>query len=57
MKQNLRALKSQMLLILFFFTILVLSAATWVALFLSKQVTVPIQALAEGTREVSSRQF
>jgi PAS domain S-box-containing protein len=46
-----------MLLILFFFTILVLSAATWVALFLAKQVTVPIQALAEGTREVSAGNF
>jgi two-component system, NtrC family, nitrogen regulation sensor histidine kinase NtrY len=57
LKQNLRALKNQMLLILFFFTMLVLSAATWVALFLSKQVTVPIQALAEGTREVSAGNF
>ena len=56
-KQSLRALKRQMLLILFFFTILVLSAATWVALFLAKQVTVPIQALAEGTREVSAGNF
>ena len=56
-KQNLRALKRQMLLILFFFTILVLSAATWVALYLSKQVTVPIQALAEGTREISAGNF
>jgi len=46
-----------MLLILFFFTLLVLSAAMWVALFLAKQVTVPIQALAEGTREVSSGNF
>ena len=56
-KQNLRALKRQMLLVLFFFTLLVLSAAMWVALFLAKQVTVPIQALAEGTREVSSGNF
>jgi two-component system, NtrC family, nitrogen regulation sensor histidine kinase NtrY len=56
-KQNLRAVKSQMLLILFFFTLLVLSAAMWVALFLAKQVTLPIQALAEGTREVSSGNF
>jgi two-component system, NtrC family, nitrogen regulation sensor histidine kinase NtrY len=56
-KQNLRAFKTQMLLILFFFTILVLSAVTWVALFLAKQVTVPIQALAEGTREVSAGNF
>ncbi len=57
LKQNLRALKKQMLLILFFFTVLVLSAAMWVALFLAKQVTVPIQALADGTREVSSGNF
>jgi two-component system nitrogen regulation sensor histidine kinase NtrY len=56
-KQNLRALKRQMLLILFFFTVLVLSAAMWVALFLAKQVTVPIQALAEGTREISAGNF
>jgi two-component system, NtrC family, nitrogen regulation sensor histidine kinase NtrY len=56
-KQSLRALKRQMLLILLFFTLLVLSAATWVALFLAKQVTVPIQALAEGTREISSGNF
>lgn len=56
-KQNLRAVKRQMLLILAFFTVLVFSAALWVALFLSKQVTVPIQALAEGTREVSAGNF
>lgn len=56
-KQNLRTLKRQMLLILFFFTLLVLFAAMWVALFLAKQVTVPIQALAEGTREVSAGNF
>src|SRR5262249_54760516 len=49
--------KLQMLLILLFFTVLVLSAVTWLALFLAKQVTVPIQALAEGTREVSSGNF
>lgn len=56
-KQDLRALKHQMLLILLFFTVLLLSAVVWVALFLAKQVTVPIQALAEGTREVSSGNF
>jgi len=44
-KQNLRALKRQMLLILAFFTILLLFSVTWLALFLAKQVTVPIQAL------------
>src|SRR5437660_2406665 len=56
-KQDLRALKRQMLLILLFFTVLLLSAVTWVALFLAKQVTIPIQALAEGTREISSGNF
>jgi len=56
-KQDLRALKRQMLLILLFFTVLLLSAVMWVALFLAKQVTIPIQALAEGTREVSSGNF
>ena len=34
-------------------TLLILFAATWFALFLSKQVTVPIQSLVEATREVS----
>jgi two-component system, NtrC family, nitrogen regulation sensor histidine kinase NtrY len=56
-KQDLRALKRQMLMILLLFTVLLLSAVMWVALFLAKQVTVPIQALAEGTREVSSGNF
>src|SRR6266851_1846988 len=56
-KQNLRALKTQMLLILAFFTILLLFSVMWLALFLAKQVTVPIQALAEGTREVSAGNF
>jgi PAS domain S-box-containing protein len=56
-KQNLRALKRQMLLILFCFTVIVFSAATWLAIFLAKQVTVPIQALADGTREVSAGNF
>lgn len=56
-KQNLRALKRQMLLILLFFTVLLLFSVTWIALFLAKQVTVPIQALAEGTREVSAGNF
>jgi two-component system nitrogen regulation sensor histidine kinase NtrY len=56
-KQNLRALKRQMLLILLLFTMLLLFAVMWLALFLAKQVTVPIQALAEGTHEVSVGNF
>src|SRR5205807_8381118 len=55
--RDLRALKRQMLLILLFFTVLLFTSVMWVALFLAKQVTVPIQALAEGTREVSSGNF
>jgi PAS domain S-box-containing protein len=56
-KQEYRAYKSQMMLGLFLFTLLLLFAATWFAFFLSKQVTVPIQALAEATREVSAGNF
>jgi|SRR5579859_4564118 len=56
-KQDLRALKTQLLLILLLFTVLLFSSVMWVALFLAKQVTVPIQALAEGTREVSAGNF
>ncbi|HEY6127551.1 MAG TPA: ATP-binding protein [Candidatus Acidoferrum sp.] len=56
-KQHLRALKQQLLLILSFFTVLLLSSVLWLALYLAKQVTVPIQALAEGTREISSGNF
>lgn len=56
-KQGLRAFKTQMLLTLLLFTVLLLFSATWFALFLSKQVTVPIQALAEATREVSQGKF
>lgn len=56
-KQDLRALKRQLLLILLLFTVLLFSSVMWVALFLAKQVTVPIQALAEGTREISAGNF
>jgi len=56
-KQHLRALKRQLLLILVFFTVLLFFSLMWLALFLAKQVTVPIQALAEGTREISSGNF
>jgi two-component system, NtrC family, nitrogen regulation sensor histidine kinase NtrY len=56
-KQTLRALKRQLLLVLVLFTLLLLFSVMWIALFLAKQVTVPIQALAEGTREVSAGNF
>ena len=56
-QQGLRQYKRQILLALGLFTILVLFAVTWVALFLSKTVTVPIQALAEATGEISRGNF
>ena len=56
-KQQLRAYKREILLALMLITLLLLFTTTWVALFLSKQVTVPIQALAEATREISHGNF
>ncbi len=53
-RQQLRTYKIQMLLTLLLFTILLLFSATWFAFFLSKQVTVPIQALAEATQEITA---
>ncbi|MFQ5817124.1 MAG: ATP-binding protein [Terriglobia bacterium] len=47
----------QALLILLLITGMLLFAATWAALYLSKQVTVPIQALALATHEVSRGNF
>ncbi|MCX6618781.1 MAG: ATP-binding protein [Acidobacteria bacterium] len=37
-------------------TVIILFITTWTALFLSKQVTVPIQSLAEATQEVGRHQ-
>jgi len=48
-----KAVKRTYLSVLWLLTLLILFSATWFALFLSKQVTVPIQALAEATHEVS----
>lgn len=56
-KQNLRMYKREILLALCLITLLLIFTTTWVALFLSKQVTVPIQALAEATREISRGNF
>jgi two-component system, NtrC family, nitrogen regulation sensor histidine kinase NtrY len=51
-RQHLRTYKNQMLATLLLFTILLMFAATWSAFFLSKQITVPIQALAQATQEI-----
>lgn len=48
-----RLVRQTYLSILLLLTVLILFIATWFALFLSRQVTVPIQALAEATHEVS----
>ncbi|MFB3923112.1 MAG: ATP-binding protein [Terriglobia bacterium] len=48
-----KAVKRTYLSVLWLLTLLILFLATWFALFLSKQVTIPIQALAEATHEVS----
>jgi two-component system, NtrC family, nitrogen regulation sensor histidine kinase NtrY len=56
-KQNLRKYKRDLILALLVVTLLLLFTTTWVAFFLSKQVTVPIQALAEATREISRGNF
>src|SRR5208282_3516505 len=51
--RQLKTFRQQMLLSLMLITLLLLSSTTWVALFLEKQVSVPVQALAEATREIS----
>jgi len=51
--RQLKAFRLQMLLSLLLITLLLLFSTTWVAMFLEKQVTVPVQALAEATREIS----
>ena len=56
-KEQLRRYKREILLALSLITLLLVFSTTWVALFLSKQVTVPIQALAEATRKLSSGHF
>jgi len=57
LKQQLRQYKRVLLAWLALITLVLLFAATWFALFLSKQVTVPIQALAGATREISRGNF
>lgn len=52
--QRIRTFKRQILLTLSLFTVLLLFTATWAALYLAKQVTVPIQALAEATGEIAA---
>ncbi len=53
LNRQIKAVKRIDLSALGLFTIVTLFSATWYAMFVSKQVTVPIQALAEATDQVS----
>jgi nitrogen fixation/metabolism regulation signal transduction histidine kinase len=53
LSQERRSVRSIYLSILLLLTVLILFIATWFALYFSRQVTVPIQALAEATNELS----
>ncbi|MBI4481223.1 MAG: HAMP domain-containing protein [Acidobacteria bacterium] len=53
LSQYRKLVRQTYLAILLLLTVLILFIATWFALFLSRQVTVPIQALAEATHEIS----
>lgn len=57
LKSESKSYRWQALLILLLITVLLLLAATWSALQLAKQVTIPIQALAVATEEVSRGNF
>ena len=46
-------LRASHLLIFLMVTLLILLASSWTGLYLARRVTVPIQALAEGTRRIS----
>ncbi|HBL29779.1 MAG TPA: hypothetical protein DD490_23330 [Acidobacteria bacterium] len=46
-------LRSSHVLIFLMVTLLILLASSWVGLYLARRVTVPIQALAEGTKRIS----
>src|SRR5215813_10795982 len=48
------AIRDNYVIILLLMTVLVLFAAVWTGLFLSKRITVPIEALSEATREISA---
>src|SRR5207302_4384676 len=52
--QNLKLHRDEYVYILLLITVLILFAAVWIGLFLSKRITVPIEALSEATREISA---
>jgi nitrogen fixation/metabolism regulation signal transduction histidine kinase len=54
LNENRKSYRDTYVYMLLLMTVLVLFAAVWIGLFLSKRITVPIEALAEATREISS---
>jgi len=52
-----KAVRRQYIVLLLLITVLVLFAATWLSLFISKLVTRPVAALAEATQELSQGHF
>src|SRR5206468_2690990 len=52
--QNQKLYRDTYVYILILMTVLILFAAVWVGLFLSKKITVPIEALSEATKEISA---
>ncbi len=56
-REQIRAYKKQILLTLLLITVLLLSTTMWVAQFLAKLITVPIQAMAEATTQVARGNF
>jgi two-component system nitrogen regulation sensor histidine kinase NtrY len=53
LKFNKAPLKTNFFLVLALFNLMTIFAAIWIAFFVSKQITGPIQKLAEGTRHVA----
>jgi two-component system, NtrC family, nitrogen regulation sensor histidine kinase NtrY len=54
LNKNRKSYRDTYVYILLLMTVLVLFAAVWIGLFLSRRITVPIEALSEATREISS---
>jgi nitrogen fixation/metabolism regulation signal transduction histidine kinase len=52
--QNQKLYRDTYVYILLLMTVLILFSAVWIGLFLSKRITVPIEALSEATREISA---
>lgn len=50
-------LKSTYLLILYMFTGLILFAAIWVGMYIARELSIPLQRLAEGTKEVAKGNY